>query len=115
MLRKLLTDTGGFPSRYSAAIVTTGIVLALIARFNGIPLWKEWLWKIVFFILAFTCILGILFATYLAAVGVYFSSALLISGAMLLAPALHQIYKYSYKSPEIWSTVQKNKIKQGTG
>ena len=103
MLRKLLTGTGGFSSRYSAAIVATGIVLALVAKSRGTPLGKKWLWKIVFMLLTFTCISGVLFALYLAAAGVYFSAAVLIVGAGLLTPAIHQLHEYSYKSPDIWT------------
>ena len=115
MLRKLLTDTGGFSSRYSAALVATGIVLVLIAKFRGTALWRAWLWKAVFVLLTFTCLSGILFAAYLLTAGAYYSAALLVIAAILLAPALHQIYNYSYASPEIWESARRNKINQGQG
>ena len=115
MLRKLLTDTGGFSSRYSAALVATGIVLVLIAKFRGTALWHAWLWRMVFILLTLTCLLGILFAAYLLTVEAYFSAALLVLAAILLAPALHQIYKYSYASPEIWESARSSKTNQGQG
>ncbi|MEQ9006410.1 MAG: hypothetical protein RLP12_00895 [Ekhidna sp.] len=115
MLRKILTDTGGFSSRYSAALVATGIVFILIAKARGIPLWRAWLWKVVFILLTLLCILGLVFSIYLAVIGVYFSAVLLICGAILLAPALLQIYMYSYRSPEIWIAAHNNQINQGQG
>lgn len=103
MARKILTDTGGFSSRYSAAIIATLVVLALIAKARGIPLWKSWPWQVLYILLAITCILGVLFSVYLTVTGVYISAALLLSGAILLVPALQQLYQYSYRSPELWN------------
>ncbi len=42
------------------------------------------------------------FGLYLSISGVYFSSALLTIGAIILTPALMEIFAYAYRSPQLW-------------
>lgn len=103
LLRKLITDTGGPASRYSAAIVATLIVCALIAKSRNMALGSNLIWKAVFSILTLSCALAMLFALYLGISGVYLSAGLLMLAGLVLIPALQQLYLYSFKSPDIWN------------
>lgn len=103
LLRKVITDTGGASSRYSAAIIATILVLALIAKSRELALGKVWMWKVLFFILAIAGVIMPLFAVYLGFSGVYYSAGLLCAATVVLIPALQELYAYSYKSPGIWA------------
>lgn len=103
MLRKILTDTGGFSSRYSAAIVATLLVVSLVAKLRELPILKRWLWQVLSIVLGLACVLGGLFVVYLTLIGVYYSAGLLTLAVLLLLPATGQIYQYAYKSPLIWA------------
>lgn len=108
MFRKMLTDSGGASARYSSVVVASVIVFVLIAKANEEALGKQWMWQSLFVVLAigFCTLLG--FGVYLGIAGVYFSAVLLSLGAVLIAPAIAEIFIYSYKSPHIWSWKSEN-------
>lgn len=102
MLRKLLTDTGGFSSRYGAATVATILVVILIAKARHAPLWRAWPWQVFF---ALLCLGGLVaggFGVYLSFKGVYLTALLLGLTLLLLLPAYHPVYVYAFRSPGIW-------------
>ena len=103
LARKILTDTGGFSSRYAAAIIATLLVCVLIARFKNQAIGKRWLWIGVFSALSLGATLMLLFGIYLLVTGVMFSAALLLIGALVLLPALQQLYEYGFRSDKLWS------------
>lgn len=103
MLHKLLTDTGGFSSRYGAAIVAIVLVIMMIARSKEIALGKPWPWQVFLFGLGLTCFTALGFAIYLLLIGVFLPAALLGLAILLLLPALQQLYLYAFRSPAIWS------------
>lgn len=102
LLRKLLTDTGGPPSRYGGLFVVVLILLFVSAWLNQRALGKQWQWKVLFVLLELLVIAGIGFSVFLAFAGVYQSAALLAIGAVLLLPALYALFQYIYRSPGIW-------------
>lgn len=104
MLRKIITDTGGFSSRYSAAIVATLLVMALLAKFRGLPTLKRWFWQTLTIVLGLACAVGGLFVVYLILIGVYYSAGLLTLAVLLLLPAAQQVYRYAFKSPSVWAS-----------
>lgn len=103
MFRKMLTDTGGPSSRYGAVVLAVVIVSVLIARANRTALGKVWMWQSLFVVLALGFCIALGFGVYLGITGVYFSSLLLALGATLLAPAIHQLFYYAWRSPQLWS------------
>jgi len=102
MLRKILTDTGGFSSRYLAAIIVTLIIVMLVAQSKDKALGRSWFWQTLFIILALTAITSLLFAIYLAINSVWISTGLLLTAAVALTPALVQLYSYGFKSQSLW-------------
>lgn len=106
MLRKILSDTGGFSSRYGAAIVVTIIIFVLMAKLRRVALGKLWMWKTLFVALAIGCAVMALFSVYLGIAGVFLPAGLLIAGAVLLLPALRELFLYSYRSPSIWAVTE---------
>ncbi|PCI77452.1 MAG: hypothetical protein COB20_08060 [SAR86 cluster bacterium] len=111
MIRKLISDTGGFSSRYAAALVAVIIVLALVAKSKELHLGKVWMWKSLFLILGIGSVAMALFGFYLGFTGVYFPASLLCGAAIVLMPALQELYVYSYESPDIWALAHNNQIK----
>ncbi len=108
MLRKILTDTGGFPSRYSAIIVAVWLIAALCAKARGIRLWKAWPWQALYYVLATMICVGLLYAAYLLLSGVIPSAALLLAAIALLLPATQQLRHYAFRSPDIWRETKTN-------
>ena len=106
MMRKILTDTGGFSSRYSAAIIATVVVIMLIAQAKQRGVGKVWIWQSLFYLLSATAVISLLFAIYLAATAVWLAAGLLFVGAVALTPTLHQLYQYSFKSSQLWQASQ---------
>lgn len=102
LLRKLLTDTGGPPSRYGGLFVVVLILLYLSAWINQRALGKQWHWKVLFVLLELLVVAGIGFSMFMALTGVYQSAALLAIGTGLLLPALYALFQYIYRSPDIW-------------
>ena len=102
MFRKMLTDTGGPPSRYGAVVVAVVIVFVLIAKANEQAIGKAWMWKSLFLALMLATLVMLAFGLYLGTSGVYVSAVLLAGGALVLAPALSEIFIYAYRSPQLW-------------
>jgi presenilin-like A22 family membrane protease len=94
LLRKLLTDTGGPPSRYGGLFVEVLILLFTSAWLNQRALGKQWHWKV---LLELLVIAGIGFSVFLAFAAVYQSASLLAIGAVLLLPALSALFQYIYR------------------
>lgn len=103
LLRKMLTDTGGPPSRYSGLFVVVLILLFISAWINQRALGKQWHWKVLFVLLELLVAAGIGFSVFLAIAGVHQSAALLAIGTGLLLPALYALFQYIYRSPDIWT------------
>ena len=102
LLRKLLTDTGGPPSRYGGLFAVVLILIFVSAWINQRALGKQWHWKIVFVLLELLVAVGLGFTAYLLVDGVYQSAAFLGIGMGLLLPALYALFQYVYRSPGIW-------------
>lgn len=102
MLRKIISDTGGFSSRYAGAIVVTVIVLGLIAKSRELALGKSWMWKTLFVALVISSAAMAMFGLFLGVTGVYLSAAYLCLGAVVLVPAMRELHVYSYRSPDTW-------------
>jgi hypothetical protein len=104
MIRKIVSDTGGIPSRYGppvvATIVTAGVIAWLVRR----PLLRQWVWKLVFGVLVVASGVGLGFGLYLLLVLSLdsWSVVLLISGAVYLVPAEIQLYRYAFGTGVPW-------------
>ena len=104
LLRKLLTDTGGPPSRYGGLFAVVLILVFVSAWVNQRPLGKQWHWKIVLFLLGFLVAVGLGFTAMLLVNGIFQSAAFLGVGMGLLLPALYALFQYVYRSPGIWKS-----------
>lgn len=108
MFRKMLTDSEGPSSRYGAVVLAVVVVCVLIAKANEQPMGKLWMWKSLFAVLMLGTLVTLGFSLYLGLSGVYLSSALLTFGAIILVPALIEIFTYSYRSPQLWEWKEDN-------
>jgi hypothetical protein len=103
LLRKIVIDTDGFPSKYGAAIIATILVFALIAKSRELAVGKIWMWKTLFVVLAIASVIMLMFGVYLGFSGVCLSARLLCVWAIVLFPALQELHAHSYRSPNIWT------------
>jgi hypothetical protein len=103
LLRKIVIDTDGFPSKYGAVIIATILVFALIAKSRELAVGKIWMWKTLFVVLAIASVIMLMFGVYLGFSGVCLSARLLCVWAIVLFPALQELYAHSYRSPNIWT------------
>ena len=102
MLERLIKDSGGFWSQFGPAIGTTILAIGVIFWINNKAFLNAWVWRVVHASLAFGQLLGVLFAVYLAGIGVYAAAGLALSFSVLLIPAYFALYRYSYRSAELW-------------
>jgi hypothetical protein len=102
MLERLIKDSGGVWSQFGPAIGTTILAIGVIFWINNKAFLNAWVWRVVHASLAFGQLLGVLFAVYLAGIGVYTAAGLVLSFSVLLIPAYFALYRYSYRSAELW-------------
>ena len=98
LVSKVLTETGGFTSRYSAFFAIGLIFAALLSR---------WCWLSIFWFLIITDAVAILFTAYLLIVngtGALLNAGVLCAVAVLFIPGLWQLYRYVWVNASIWKT-----------
>lgn len=103
MLRKVLTDTGGFGSRYAALLLAVLVSIGVLARVRRRALGSPWIWR---------ALLGLLGLVVLALMGFSIQGVLdqswslvglCLGGVALLAPAGIWLWDYSYRSEDLWA------------
>lgn len=107
LVSKVLTETGGFTSRYSAFFAIGLLFAAHVGnRYNKALLYR-WCWLSIFWILSVTDAVAILFAAYLLIVNgteALLNAGVLCAVAVLLIPGLWQLYRYVWVNASIWKT-----------
>jgi hypothetical protein len=101
LLRKVVTDTGGFSSKYGVAIIATMLDFALDAESRELAVRRIWMWKTLFVVLAIASVTILVFGAYLGFSSYYLSASPLCVGAIVLFPALQELYAHAQRSPNI--------------
>ena len=106
MAQKIVTETGGFGSRYGPVIVATIIAVGVFGAVFQRPIARKWFWKAVFWLLAitgvglFTLSVYVLFST---GSGSYSVAGLIVGILLVLIPGQWQLFGYAYRSPSLWN------------
>ena len=102
MMRKMMTDTGGFGSRYALVLFGAIVTVGLVARSYGRGFGSPWLWRAVFLVLILVLLALLGFGVTMAMGGSWPTAGLCLGGAVLLAPAGAGIGDYAFASPGLW-------------
>ena len=113
MVQKIITETGGFGSRYGPAIAATIIAIGVFGYVFQRQIARNWFWKAVFWLLAIASAGLLAFVVCLlfsAGSGSYRSVGLIIVVLLVLSPAQRQLFGYAYRSPQLWGSAPNNSL-----
>ena len=101
-LRKVLSETGGFGSRYAGLILAIVVAAGLVAYSRQRAAGPRWVWRIVLsgMVLMEVVLLG--FTVRLALGQVWTLAGWLLGAAVLLAPGLVWLWDYVLRSRHLW-------------
>jgi hypothetical protein len=104
LCRKLLTDTGGIASRYLPALAITLVVAGITGYCRNKGLFSQHLWRTLFKLLMLaSCIVMFMMGWWFLSGEQPFSKLLALTVTLLLlSPAEHVLYRYSFESPQLW-------------
>ena len=105
MVQKIVTETGGFGSRYGPVLVAMVIALGVIGYVFHRPIAWNWVWKGVFWLVAIAIVgMGVVAVYLLFSVGSgsYNVVGLLVGLLVILLPGQRQLFGYAYRSPSLW-------------
>ncbi len=105
MIERILSESGGFSSRYLPLIATVLISIGIYGCMNNKPVLKRWVWRTVFTSTAFLSLAALVFSAYLVIfVGgsSVTSVGLLLLVVIILIPAQIKLRKYYLKSSGYW-------------
>ena len=103
MLERLVIESGGFWSQFGPLIAAVVLAAGIIGWLDGRRLLNVWLWRILHLCLVFAQLLAVLYATYIGVFGIYLPAALVFALATFLLPASIALFRYAYRSRELWS------------
>ena len=106
MMQKIMTETGGFGSRYGPVLIATIIALGVIGYVFQQRIAWNWAWKGVFWLLALASVgMGVVAVYLLFSVGPgsYGVVGLLVGLLVILLPGQRQLFGYAYRSSSLWS------------
>ena len=105
MVLKIVTETGGFGSRYGPALAATIIALGVFGAVFQRPIARNWVWKAIFWLVAITSVGMLALVMYLlfsVGSGSYKPAGLLLIILLVLLPAQWQLFGYAYRSSPLW-------------
>ena len=103
MIERLAKDSGGFWSQFGPPIGATALAIGIFCWLGNQRLVNVWLWRGVHACVVLAQVLAVVFAAYLAGIGVIAAAALMALLAILLIPAYIAMYRYAYRSPGLWN------------
>ncbi len=106
MFERLVRDSGGFSSQFGPPIGAMILAVGLVCWLKNKAFLNVWVWRAVHVCVILVQVLAVVFAAYLAGIGVYAPAALILSISVLLIPAYIALSRYSYRSSELWNTNQ---------
>ena len=104
MGQKILTETGGFGSRYGPLILAAILALGVFGAVFQKPLARRWVWKAVFWLLAISSVGLFVLAVYVLSGGAYQPAGLILGILVVLLPGQWQLFGYVYRSSSLWGT-----------
>ena len=105
MVQKIITETGGFGSRYGPVILAIIIALGVLGYVFQRPIARNWVWKVVFWLLVIAGVGMLVLAVYLllsVGRGSYDVAGLLLGLLVVLLPGQWQLFGYAYRSSPLW-------------
>lgn len=101
---KILRDSGGLQSRYAPALGAVVVATGILGYMTKKPIISLWIWRIVLVlvVLAMFGLIALEIITATVAPAPWHIHALIVSGIVLLIPAQAMLYRYTFRSPEIW-------------
>lgn len=106
MVQKLITESGGFGSRYGPVLAAVLIIIGVFGAVFQRPIARQWFWKGVFWLLGivsvglFAMVVYLLFAV---GSGSFNVAGLLVGILVVLMPAQWQLFVYTYRSSSLWN------------
>lgn len=102
MAQKIITETGGFGSRYGPVMVAAIIAVGVLGYVFQKPIARRWVWKAVFWLLAIASVGLFALGVYLLFTGSYQPAGLTLGILLLLLPGQWQVFGYAYRSSPVW-------------
>ncbi|NNF27962.1 MAG: hypothetical protein HKN73_12125 [Gemmatimonadetes bacterium] len=102
MVQKIVTDTGGFGSRYGPVILAVILGLAVFGNVLEKPLARRWVWMAVFWLLAVGTAGLSLLAVSVLMEGSFRPAGMILGLLVILVPGQWQLFRYVYRSPSVW-------------
>ena len=103
LARKLLTDTGGFSSRYAALITVAVLIVVAVAHHRQVAIRPRVIWKIICVLLGLTAFGTFFLGGFILFAGAILPASVLLVGAALLLPSVILVYDYAYRQDELWT------------
>ena len=102
-LRKVLSDTGGFGSRYAGLVLAILIAVGLFARSRKRAVGPRWIWVALLWSLVLVVVALLGFSVRLALERSWPLAGWLLGGAAVLTPGVLWLWDYGYRSPHLWA------------
>ena len=102
MTQKIVTETGGFGSRYGAVILAAILAVGVFGHVSQKPIVHRWLWVAIFWLLAISSAGLSILAGSLVLEGSYRLAGLILGVLLMLAPGLWQLFRYAHRSSSLW-------------
>ena len=104
LFRLWLSDSGSLASRYYPPMIATIIVIGIAGYSSGKGLLTPHIWRMMFKLLMLgSAILMIMLGWwFFSSNGSYMTLLQLTLALVVLGPAEHVLYRYSFESPAIW-------------
>ena len=104
MAEKIITETGGFGSRYGPAILAVTLAIGVLGQVAQKPIARRWIWVTIFWLLAIVSGgLSILAVSQLLERS-YRMAGLILGILLMLSPGLWHLFRYAHRSPSLWRT-----------
>lgn len=102
MAQKIMTETGGFGSRYGPLILAVILALGVLGAIYEKAFIHRWMWIALFWTLAIASAGLLILAGAQLLEGSYPLGGMILGLLALLAPGGWQLFRYAHRSPRVW-------------
>lgn len=102
MVQKIVTETGGFGSRYGPLILAGVLALGIVGYVFQTPFAHRWVWMAIFWLLAIVSAGLLILAASLVLDGLARTAGLIVGILLVLAPGQWQLFRYAHRSSSLW-------------
>ena len=105
LIHKVLSNTGGFASRFGPLLVMLILVAGYLGQNRGIPLLRLWVWQFCFLLRVLLTSCSVLFVAYsmVSDVGATGPVLIILAVSVLTLPAQVTLYHY-LKNDNVWGS-----------